>query len=458
MGVHARRVVRAVAVVVLAFAAVAGRAQDARAFGPVFDCPPSAEATFQTIMDLWQMPQPDLFLAFGANKRGLECFGDETLGFQAVVGQPEGRGGLASYTIEPAWLDPWLGTRWLAATDIETVPGFSDEPLMQVRVEPDLLDRFDALTRAWVWVSARFDHPAAEGCRVAGTIDPSIETPSREELVEACRATLVVTDVRPLRSPCPDGLIDLGAIASTPEHLRAYCFGSRPVDFEARGATVAIAWDLHLPGFGADWQLINAKHNDGVLLHAFVGDSVLSPPGAPLDGGDGDGGLDSLWRVTGHFDDPRSTECAPGPGSIWANTGEVLHWSPEDAVAFCRNSLIVDRLGFLWPTSVPAASTTPPSAPSPSATLVPPTAPPSPSPSPSLSASPSARPEPSATPAPTVTGSPSPAASNVPSPSPASSGSTVALAAVVLLVLGTVGGGLAVAARRRRGGIDTTRD
>jgi hypothetical protein len=450
MGVHAKRVIRAVTLVALAFAALAGRTQDARAFGPVFDCPTPREATFQMLMDLWQMPQPDRFLAFGANKRGLDCFGDATLGFEAVVGRSEGRGGLAAYTVEPAWLDPWLGSRWLAATDIETVPGFSDEPLMQVRVEPDLRDRFDALSREWVWVGAKFDHPAAEDCRVAGKIDPSVETPSREELVEACRAALVVTDVRPLQSPCPDGLIDLTAIASTPGHLRAYCFGSRPVDFEARGGTVAIAWDLQMPEFGLDWQLINAKRNDGVLLHAFVGELVVSPPDAPEDGGDGDGGLDSLWRVTGHFDDPRSAECAPGTGSIWANTGEFTRWSPEDAVAFCRNSLIVDRLGYLHPASVPAASPIPPPAPSPRATLVPPTAPPPPSPSASLPASPWAPSEATRPPAETGGVTSSPSASEMPTPSPASSGSRIAAVSIVLLVLGTVGGGLALAARRRR--------
>jgi hypothetical protein len=370
---------------------------------PPTECPNPAGITLQTLMDLRDVggPLAERFRVLNPNERGRACLGNAPFRFVAYVGRPEGLGGVISYTIEPAWLDSQLATaRWLTPND-EEIEGFSTGPLLEVSVEPDVLPSFDALEKRLVLVTAQFDHPAARDCRVTGDLAPGPDRPKPAQLIEICRALLVVTDVQPIEAPCPDRPLDWQTIVGTPEQVRFLCFGQKPVTFEARGLSMTTAWDLRLPEFGADWAFLDPAAVDDATLHAFVGAPVPDPPDAPWHGTDGIGGENTLWRVTGRFGDERSDDCRPGDGVLQVPENRLVRWTRDGATAFCRNTLIVDELVYLGLAGAGSPIPSPPEA-TPSAV-----APPSDRPSPVPSSSPA--PTPAASP---VTAPPAGAASS----------------------------------------------
>jgi hypothetical protein len=361
-------------VAVAALLAIGGgfaRPVAATTFGPSLECPPSS-VTLQTLISMRSGPQGPIATKYGAptlNERALECLGSTELTFVGFRAAPEGLGGAYAYAVEPAWFDTWNDTRsFLALTGTEVEPGFVTGPFLAVAVAPDLQNRFDGMSGTWVSVRGHFDDAAAGTCRLKGDPRPNggaIPTPA--DLVAMCRTSFVVTEIDAVDSPCPGGAVDWAAIAATPEHLRADCFGGARLSFDARGFSVASSWALLLPEV-RDWELLDPAGGSDLAserakaLEAFVPPAVAipNPSDAPWQNTDGIGGPDIQWRVEGHFDDERAAVCRADPAGMNVD-GRLLVWTDEDAYAFCRNHLFLDSLEWIRPGTDSAAA--PPSTP-----------------------------------------------------------------------------------------------
>lgn len=319
-------------------------------------------ATLRWILDLrtWRgdlARRYDLSL----NELAAACYGRTDLTITAFRTGPEGLGGIVPYYLSPAWLDTWLSSaHFLAATDLEAAPGAPAGPFLAIAVPPSLETRFAALAGRWATATLHFDDPAAVDCRVAAPGYPGLGVvPSVEDLIATCRTSPVLSSIREYRCPRPP--YSFREIVSTPEIVRAHCFGDRTVEFDARGDSVQTVWlGLEIPPDVGNWWF---RTRDGDVS-AFVPSTVAlpDPQGTPWEFREGIGGV--WWRVSGHFDDLRASECSGGDSLL---DGPVIDLSitrgSDEAVAFCRNHLVVDRLTWLRIPPTDLAPTAPQRAP-----------------------------------------------------------------------------------------------
>jgi hypothetical protein len=329
----------------------------ATGYGPVVECP-ATTATLQTLISMGTYLDGPLANRYGEpalNEGALGCLGDTEVTFIAFRSEPEGLGGAYAYQVEPAWLDTWHGARWfLAPTDAEIAPGFGAGPFLAVAVPPPLQARFEELAGQWVSVRGHFDDATAAGCRLMGNPKPKAgEIPTKADLHRMCATSSVVAGIDPVATPCPTGTIDWAAISTTPEPMRAKCFGRADLSFEAVGYSINNTWHLAVPEV-KDWELLDpagvsdTATDRAKALEAFVplSLSIPSPSDAPWANRDGIGGPDVRWHVVGHFDDPGAAACRPAPDGFVLGD-RTVGWSEDDARDFCRNHLFVDSLEWI---------------------------------------------------------------------------------------------------------------
>ena len=314
-------------------------------FGPVVECPTTV--TLQSLIGL----------SHRYARAGRECYGSADLQFVAFRATPEGLGGTTSYQVEPAWLDSALTFgNGLMLTNEQNEVTYSS-PWLDASVPPDLHEAFASLEGQWVEVSGHFDDPAAASCHATWG-DPEW-TPTPAEIIESCRNRFVLTSIEAVDSPCPD-TASWSKLVATPEHLRALCFGAMSLRFEARGGPVTSSFGVDVP-FEGSWLLHDVAGTDETAqtLEAFgpSASGLHVPPGASGE----DIGGDVLWRISAHVDDPRAAECRPTAGGIVID-GAQYEWDPDEAIAFCRNHLVIDDAVWIRPAAaepVPSASAQP---------------------------------------------------------------------------------------------------
>lgn len=283
------------------------------------------------------------------NELALRCYGDTTLTVTAFAAAPEGLGGGVDYVVDPGWLDTWSSTsRFIAAGDAEAAPGAPAGPFLPIAVPPDLDADFDALAGAWITIQLHFDDAAALGCGVVAPAEPGIgAVPSAADLVELCRQSPVVLSVA--AASCPGEAGTIAELVAVPEAIRAHCLGGRSIDFVGRGGSINNLWPgLAIPATFRDWRLSDEAGTD---LPVFVPEhvSLPGPAGTPWENRDGVGGPDVEWQVRGHLDDPRSDRCRGGEPVVLEGSdfSVTLRRDDVEAVAFCRNHLVVDSLAWL---------------------------------------------------------------------------------------------------------------
>ena len=354
-----RRPLLAAVAVATAWVALSGAFSPVRAtsYGPTVACTPPI-TTLQALISFGTYFDGPLTARYGEpalNEGALACFGSAELTVVAFRSSPEGQGGAYPYQVAPAWMDTWQQARWfLSPTSAENAPGFGVGPFLAVAVPPDLQARFDGLAGQWVSVRGHFDDDTAATCRLKGDPKPRAgEIPTKADLLAMCRTSFFVDGIDPVDAPCPTGTIDWAVIAATLEQMRATCFGRDELHFEAFGISINNTWSLVVPDV-KDWELLDPAGGTDVAverakaLDAFVQRDVVvpNPSDAPWHDRDGVGGLDVLWRVDGHFDDPAAAACRPEPEGFILDGRQVV-WSEEDAHDFCRNHLFVDRLEWI---------------------------------------------------------------------------------------------------------------
>jgi hypothetical protein len=140
--------------------------------------------------------------------------------------------------------------------------------------------------------------------------------------------------VEPVAARCPEGDPDLETLEGMLEWERVACFGDRQLTIEGVfgcggcggmvPGTFEPAW-LASP-ISAAFLSVEPQDRIGPFVLRFA-------PGGPAVPGNG-----SIVRVTGHFDDPRSSECVVAPG----DPNQDVH--PTVQELHCRSQFVVDRL------------------------------------------------------------------------------------------------------------------
>lgn len=342
---------RCVPVIFVLFLALTPAAVGAASAPPLPGGCPSDPVTLDTLVGLRLDGGPlSRTYAVQTNEQALACFGSNELTFVAFDAAPEGLGGVVAYTVAPAWLDTWNSVpQYLAASDREAAPGAPFGPFLPVALPPELQASFDGLRGQWVAVSGQFGAPAASSC-VVSDHEAATGVPTPIDLAELCRTSFVVTSIEPVADPCPAD-DSLPAILTTPEQLRADCFGGRELSFEAVGWSINNVWPgLHVAAewLGGDWDFaMQGEADPDSRLTVFVPATLPlpDPAGTPWRDRDGVGGPDVRWRVSGHFDDPLADACIPAEGDTMDGAPVVL--SIGDVRAFCRNHFVVDALTWL---------------------------------------------------------------------------------------------------------------
>lgn len=132
----------------------------------------------------------------------LYCFGGEELTFRAWVPESSGLGGHCGCIATPEWLAyPMFG--YILAD--EAAPSIMDETgWFYYRIDP-ASGLAPPDVHQWVEVTAHYDDPAAETCRVGpdSSTDTADERPwfDPDYVVVACRERLVVTSITPVSGP-----------------------------------------------------------------------------------------------------------------------------------------------------------------------------------------------------------------------------------------------------------------
>ena len=334
-------------------------------FGPIFECP--TEVNLLTLVGLRHRSE----------SAGRDCYGSGELSFVAFRAAPEGLGGTTAFLVEPGWLDAdrTYGNGLMLTNELAEY-GYMSR-WTDVRVPPELEERFGALYGHWVEVSGHFDDPAAATCHVTEG-DPETFPPPAA-VIDSCRNGFALTSIEPIVSPCPAASGWLATV-STPEHLRAICLSGSELRFEARGGSTTTTYGIDAP-FDGTWELYDADAGDAGQappLEAFAPPASGLHVPAGLMPGDGVGGRDVVWEIRAHVDDPRALDCRPDADGIVVD-GARLEWDVDEAVAFCRNHLVIDEATWIRPAIATTAPTPsdlvdPPAAAPPAA--APPTVPP----------------------------------------------------------------------------------
>ena len=126
----------------------------------------------------------------------LACFGDRDIVVNARLAQPEATCGIElGWTIEPGWLGSTCAQPPFLVEDL------SGEPLDAFAIIDPALDisAFEPGVESADWLSVRltgrYDHPAATTCRLVETDVSVARDPA--QIVLGCRATFVITAIRP---------------------------------------------------------------------------------------------------------------------------------------------------------------------------------------------------------------------------------------------------------------------
>ena len=121
------------------------------------------------------------------------CWPGSEIGLTGHVSNPEGLGGVSSFTIEPSWLVS--RAHFLSVTDAVDAESGPIGPFLPVAVPPDLEAEFIALAGRWVSVKGHFDDAIAQTCSVTEG-DPNLgAVPTQEQAVQICQTSFVLTSV-----------------------------------------------------------------------------------------------------------------------------------------------------------------------------------------------------------------------------------------------------------------------
>ena len=121
------------------------------------------------------------------------CWPGTEIGLTGHVSDPEGLGGVSSFTIEPSWLVSRAHS--LSVTDAVDADSGPVGPFLPVAVPPDLEAEFTALAGRWVSVTGHFDDAIAQTCVVTES-DPNLgAVPTQEQAVQICQTSFVLTSV-----------------------------------------------------------------------------------------------------------------------------------------------------------------------------------------------------------------------------------------------------------------------
>lgn len=143
--------------------------------------------------------------------RNLSCAGDQPQTFRARLGGYETGPCFeldVPWLIDPEWLDPCTASLFLVHPD-DPLDGDAEprsaQPAFAPGIEVGELPEDFYLPSRWplVTVTGQYDHPDARACRVVATGDGEEPEPAKPDphlVVLRCRATFVVTDLRPASS------------------------------------------------------------------------------------------------------------------------------------------------------------------------------------------------------------------------------------------------------------------
>ena len=156
------------------------------------DCP-AAPADFMELMDVY-----GIWTSYDA----LTCLSGQEISFEARVGQPEARCGVATpWGVDPTWFDPCLADE----TYLVPVADMDAGPELRPAWAPDVDTSIAAPPNAplddmpIVEVTGMFDHPAARTCRNRlDQEDPDYTEPDPAVTILTCRWTFVVTSMQKL--------------------------------------------------------------------------------------------------------------------------------------------------------------------------------------------------------------------------------------------------------------------
>lgn len=140
---------------------------------------------------------PTDFLAFSVVDVGatIACHGAAPITFRAWSVECAGCSGYYGGRAEPAWLlNPEANQLYLSPK--ETFGDWQSTVVLGPSLTPDR-----SWTSNWVEVTGHFDDPAARSCRVEPSVEELAWWPGPRSVIDQCRLTFVVTDVRIVSGP-----------------------------------------------------------------------------------------------------------------------------------------------------------------------------------------------------------------------------------------------------------------
>jgi hypothetical protein len=126
----------------------------------------------------------------------VSCHGAKPITFRAYSVVCNGCSGTMEGNPAPAWLlNPQTDQLWLSPDDVHT------DWTSTAVLDPSLVPRDPAWTRAWLEVTGHFDDPAAATCQREPVADEIAYWYGVQSFIDQCRMTFVVTDVTVISPP-----------------------------------------------------------------------------------------------------------------------------------------------------------------------------------------------------------------------------------------------------------------
>jgi hypothetical protein len=183
----------------LAASAVVSTPTAASSAGAGAGCP-TLPISLETLIEL-DRDVGDLTQRFGQSwpypERARACFDGEEITFVGFVANPDGLGGLETYSLTPKWL-AYSAFFVQPTQEIIDRPAFGAGPFFRVTFDPALGDPMLAFNANWVRVTGHFVDPAAATCRATGQAGA---TPTQEEAIAICETMFVATAIVPVDAP-----------------------------------------------------------------------------------------------------------------------------------------------------------------------------------------------------------------------------------------------------------------